>query len=293
MNWTKPTYWLCGILLVLHASLFAQTKERLLFAINEGGISHIVGKDVAPRYKELALELSKILKKPVDIEVAVDYKALKNDLLTDRYDMALIHPTHIAMGAVGSSRFQFIASEKSYTNYQVSFFVPAASALKSLSDLKNPAIRDKTLIAPMQDSVTSALARGVLKETLGNLPPVTYTQQEDALPFSSENGAAELESMLFLLKNGLGAYGVSASNAVINDWKASGGRVIGTSPKVPVKIILANAKLSASEREKISQYFLNLDKSDAGLKQLQRMGFTGFTALEPSKITALVNWFAR
>ncbi len=277
----------------MQPSVWAQSKERYVFAVAEGGSSQIVSKDIAPRYKELSTELSKLLKKPVIMEVVADYKALNTDLLNERFDLALVHPAHIALTAVGSNKFVVLASEKYHADYQVSFFVTAQSPLKTLADLKNPAIRDKTLIAPMQQSVTSAIARSVLKETLGFMPPVTYTQQEDALPYSSENGAMELESMLFLLKNGLGAFGASASLAVINDWKASGGRVIGTSPKIPVKMIIASTKLSDAERDKIGQYFLTLDKSDAGLKLLQRVGYAGFIGMDANKANEWVRWFAR
>ncbi len=284
----------CAVLwLAANSTAFALNNEHYVFAITEGGASHIVGKDVAPRYKELASELSRLLKKPVDIDVVVDYKALAKGLASDQYELAFIHPTQIAMAALGSKKYRYIASEKYHVNYQVQLFVTGKSPLKTLADLNNPLIRDKTLVAPMEDSVTSAIARVMFKETMGSVPQVSYTNQEDTLPFSSENGAVELESMLFLLKNGLGAVGASASLSVVNDWKAAGGRVIGSSPKVPVKSILASAKLSDAEREKVSAYFLGLDKTEAGAKLLQRLGFTGFTALEQVKVNALIQWFAR
>jgi phosphonate transport system substrate-binding protein len=271
----------------------AQPKDRYTFAITEGGSSQILGKDAPTRYKDLATDLSKLLKKPVDLAFVLDYKQLASGLAFEKYDLAFIHPAQISAAALGSKKYSFLASEKYHSDYQVHFFVTANSPLKTLADLKAPKLRDKTLIAPIEDSVTSAIARVMIKEQLGELKQVTYTNQEDNLPFSAEGGAVELESMLFLLKNGLGALGATASLAVINDWKANGGRVIASSPKIPVKHIIASTRLSNIEREKISRYFLGLDKSTSGLKTLQHIGLSGFTSIEPSKLNALIQWFAQ
>jgi ABC-type phosphate/phosphonate transport system substrate-binding protein len=271
----------------------AQSKDRYTFAISEGGSSRILGKDVAARYKDLAVDLSKLLKKPVDIEFVLDYKQLASGLTAEKYDLAFIHPAQIAAAALGSKKYRLLASEKGHQDYQVHFFVTGSSPLKTLADLKAPQLRDKTLIAPMEDSVTSAIARVMIKEQLGELKQVTYTNQEDNLPFASENGAVELESMLFLLKNGLGALGASASLAVINEWKANGGRVIGSSPKIPVKHVIASSRYSDADKDKLGAYFLALDKSDAGQKTLQKLGFSGFVATPQTKQDELVKWFAR
>lgn len=291
MIFLKLSQILCLLFLLSHSALFAQTKARYTFAINEGGSSQIIGKDVAARYKDLGTELSKTLKKPVDIEIALDYKILAKGLADERYDLAFIHPTQITMNALNSKKYRLIAGEKSHTDYQVYFFVMKDSPLKSLADLKRPQQLDKVLIAPMEDSVTSAIAKVMIKDTLGHTQTITYTNQEDALPFASENGAIELESVLFMIKNGLGAVAASASLAVINDWKATGGRVIANSPKVPVKHIVASARFSDSDRDKISAYFLTLDKSEAGLKTLQRIGFAGFIPVLPAKVDELIKFF--
>jgi phosphonate transport system substrate-binding protein len=276
-----------------HAATLAQTKARYTFAITEGGSSRIVSQDTPVRYKDLAAELSKLLKKPVDLDFVVDYKQLASGLAADKYDLAFIHPAHIAAAAVGSKKYRFIASEKYHADYQVQLFVAANSPLKTLADLKSPLVRDKTLVAPMEDSVTSAIARVMVKEVLGEIKQVTYTNQEDNLPFASENGAVELESILFLLNKGLGAFGATASLAVINDWKASGGRVIASSPKIPVKWLLASNRLNDADKDKLTAYFIGLDKSDAGQKALQKLGFFGFVGMSAAKQDEWVKWLTK
>lgn len=282
-----------NMLWLTSTSALAQNKERYVFAIVEGGHSKIVSKDIAPRYKDMAADLSRLLKKPVDLDIVVDYKTLTNGLNAEKYDLAFIHPTQITMAALNTKKYLYIASEKYHLDYQVHFIVNGNSNLKTWADLKDPKVRDKTLALPMQDSLTSAMAKIMVTELLGEFKQYTYTAQEDALPFASENGSTELESLLFLMKNGLAALGASASLAVVNDWKTSGGRVIYTSPKVPVKNLIATNKLSVADKEALSAYFIGLDKTEAGKRKLQQPGFAGFVALEPSKIDAHMKWFNR
>ncbi len=262
------------IAVALFAAASWQTSvsaQPLIFAINEGVTYQIAEFETRDKYKDIADDLSKLLKRPVNVQVVNDYKVLSDELAAKKYDLAYIHPAHHAIRAMKQSGYKLVALTKGYTEYRASFLVPANSAAKSLLDLKG-----QTVGAPAEDSITSVLVRGSLKDALGVLPKMSYTRYQDAVPFMVEHGMA--------------AAGASASNAVVKAWVAKGGRILATTKSVPIKQLLASAKMTDEQRAQVTAYFVGLENTASGRLKLKKIGFSGFSEFDEAVLLSISSW---
>jgi phosphonate transport system substrate-binding protein len=263
----------------VYSAAFAQAASQqssVTFAINEGVSYKNAEADTRERYKDIAADLSKLLKRPVNVVPVMDYKKLSTDLASAKYEIAYIHPAHLSIAAIKTTKYSLLALTKGYTDYRASFIVAANSPIKTLQDLKNPQIKDKATIAPAEDSITSVIARATLLELNGSLPAMSYTQFQDAVPFT--------------LEHGLAAMGVSASASVVKAWQAKGGRVIGLSKPVPIKHLIASASLSDVQRAEVADYFIKLSTTEQGRKRLQKIGLEGFTPFDEKALISIGKW---
>jgi phosphonate transport system substrate-binding protein len=265
--------WLLMTIAVIAAACWQPTAraQALIFAVNEGVTYQIAEFETRDKYKDVADDLSKLLKRTVTVQVVNDYKVLSDDLAAKKYDLAYIHPAHHAIRAMKQNGYKLVALTKGFTEYRASFLVPASSTAKSLADLKG-----QTVGAPAEDSITSVLVRASLKDALGVLPKISYTRYQDAVPFMVEHGMA--------------AAGASASNTVVKDWLAKGGRVLATTKSVPIKQILASSKLTDEQRAQVTAYFVGLDTTATGRARLKKIGFAGFSEFDEAVLLGISAW---
>ena len=261
--------------LALVASLLATTSmaHALVFAVNEGVTYRVSNDEIRARYAAIATDLSALLGQPVRVEPIADYPTLRKGLAAKAYDLALVHPAHISIGAMKNSGYQLVAVSKGYTEYTARFLVRADSPLKSLADLK-----EHRLGAPDEDSITSWMVRATMRDALGTKEGVsyTYTRYQDAVPFMVEHTFTHC--------------GATAANAVVKQWQAAGGKVLAKSKPVPIKHIIASPALDAADLERVRQYFIGLDTTDAGRKKLEPIKIQGYVAYDTTALMALGTW---
>ena len=250
----------------------AAQEAPLVFAVNEGVTYRVNPMATVERFKDVSDDLSKLLKRPVQVKAITDYKELSAGLLDKRYDLAWVHPAHHSIRALSGGGYQLAALTKGFTEYRASFMVRGDTTLKTLADLK-----DRKVGAPDEDSITSVMMRAVLRDAFGPQPlPTTYVRLQDAVPFMVENN--------FVVA------GVSASRAVVKSWQEKGGKVLFTSKPVPIKHMIVNSRLSAAQRDEIAAYFIGLDQSAEGKKRLESLNVQGFLAGDQAALLGIGKW---
>jgi ABC-type phosphate/phosphonate transport system substrate-binding protein len=260
--------------LVFLAALLAYVPwaQALVFAVNEG-VTYRVGNDeIRARYAAVATDLSKLLGQTVRVEPVGDYKELRKGLAAKTYDLALVHPAHISIAALRDG-YKLVAVTKGYTDYKASFLVLGNAPYKSLADLRGLKVG-----LPDEDSITAWMVRATVRETMGNAKAMnyTYTRYQDAVPFMVENTFTQA--------------GATASAALVKDWLAKNGRVLGTSKAVPIKHVIASPSINAEQLALLREYFTTLDSSDAGRKKLEPIKVQGYTAFDEAALLKLGVW---
>lgn len=263
--------WQSALLLILGCA--APWAQALVFAVNEG-VTYRVGNDeIRARYATIASDLSKLLNQPVSVEPIGDYPVLRKGLAARSYDLALVHPAHISIGAMKDSGYRLVAVTKGFQEYSARFLVRADSPLKTLADL-----RGRRVGAPDEDSITSWMMRATLRDALGRSDAVTYTytRYQDAVPFMVEHTFTHT--------------GATASGAVVKQWESSGGKVLAKSRPVPIKHLIAAPSLSADDLAKVREYFITLDSTEAGRKKLEPIKVLGYAPYDAAALMALGTW---
>lgn len=256
------------------AALLASTQARaLVFAVNEGVTYRVPAAEIKARYEGIAADLTKLLREPVTVEPVGEYRGLRQGLAEKRWELALVHPAHISIQAIRQPGYRLMAVTKGFTGYKASFMVRSDSTLGSLKDLAG-----LRLGAPDEDSITSVMVRATLRDH-GIAPErmtITYTRYQDAVPF--------------FLENKLTYVGATAAAAVLKDWQAKGGKVLGASQAVPIKHLIASPEMPTDKFEKIQAYFLTLDETEAGRAKLAPTKWKGFEPYDQAAMLKLGDW---
>jgi len=251
----------------------APAAHALVIGITEGVSYQVTESQIAPRFEPIAEAIAKALKQPVTVKVLISYDSARAALKEQQVDLAFIHPAHVALEAVKSGRYQALAWTSGYTAYKVSLLCKEP---QPISNWKS--VADKPLVMPDPDSITSVIARAMLREQ--GLAPATLkltnTRYQDAVPFYVQNGFA--------------AYGATAAAGVIKTWKDGGGNVCAESRPVPIKQWLASRKLDAATASTVRETLLGLAQSEAGKRALATSTYTGFVAPSADVETALMSW---
>lgn len=266
---------LATLRLIFLAALFAVSSgaQALVFAVNEGVTYRVSNDEIRARYAAIATDLSKLLNQSVKVEPVGDYPSLRQGLAERSYDLALVHPAHISIGAMKASGYRLVAVTKGYQEYAARFLVRADAPFKSLAEL-----RGRKVGAPDEDSITSWMMRATLRDALGKADAVTYTytRYQDAVPFMVEHTFTQA--------------GATAAGSVIKQWEASGGKVLAKSRPVPIKHVIASPAINAEDLARVREYFLTLDSTEAGRKKLEPLKVQGYAAYDAAALMALGTW---
>lgn len=251
----------------------AGTGHAMVFAINEGATYRVSDADIQAKYKPVADDLSKLIGQKVTILPVSNYNSIADGLAAGKYDLAYVHPAHIALKGLAEDGYQLVALTKGFTDYRAHFLVRADSPAKSLGDF-----RGKKLGIPALDSITSVLTRSTLREP--GIEPSSYvsTRYQDAIPFMVEHGLVDA--------------GVTGSASVAKAWTQAGGRVAFSSKSVPVKMLIAAKSVPAKELGLIQDYFVSLERSDKGRHVLGAIDKQGFVAFDGNALAAVNKWIA-
>lgn len=264
------------------ASSLASAQQTLVFAINEG-VTYRGGGDAARQnYKQIADDLGRLLKAKVRVDMIADYATLEKDLVAKSYDIAFIHPTHIALTPVKNGTYSLAAVSRAHVNYKASFLSKMSAEPKTPAELgKLVASSTKMIGSPDTNSITAWLIRATLRDASAaaktSTPQLKFTRYQDSIPFMVENGFVDIAA--------------TASEPIVKQWVAAGGKVITTSKTVPIKNVIVSNALGKEAFDTIKTYFIELAASADGQAKLERVGLSqGFVAYDPTAYVALGSW---
>jgi phosphonate transport system substrate-binding protein len=265
--------------LALAALTFAATfavpaaAQDLVFSVTEGVTYQATPKEIRDKFEPLAEALSHQLKRNVRIVLVPSYNDVRAGLKAQQYDLAFIHPAHIALEAIKTGHYKAVAWTAGYTEYTAQVLGPATTPLKSFADMKG-----HSLVTPERDSITWAMVNAMLREQKFGPSDVKVmnTRYQDAVPFYIDKGFAE--------------YGVTAANAVVKSWTDKGGKSYAKSRPVPIKQIIGSTRLSSVDLDHIRDALVALSQNDAGQKVLASTGYKGFVAPNPDVERSVMAW---
>jgi phosphonate transport system substrate-binding protein len=272
---------ICLFLAAATATTAAAQNGDLVFAVTEGVTYQATPKEIRDKFAPLGQVLGRATGRHVRIVLVPAYDDVRAGLARQEYDLAFIHPAHVAMAEVKAGRYTAIAWTSGYTEYTATLLMNADGALKSMSDLKG-----RTIVTPDPDSITAAMVRAMFRTE--NLPlstardpqpaavRVRTTRYQDAVPFYLENGFADV--------------GVTAANAVVKAWTAKGGKVLARSRPVPIKQFIVAARVPADQQQKLREALLAIRDVKGGRDALDATGYKGFVAPDPDVETATIAW---
>jgi len=262
-------------LLAMLPGLSLAQGQPLVFGINEGVTYRIAASEVRERFREVAEDLGKLLKRPVRIEYMDEYVQMGKDLDAARYDLAYVHPSHYAIRVFDKAHYRLVAVTKGFTEYRARFLVRGDATLASLTD---PRIHQIGM--PDADSITAWIVRATLHDALGPKAKalrLRYTRYQDAVPFMVDYGFAEV--------------GATAASAVIKEYtEKGGGKVMVRSKPVPIKQLIASPNLPAADLAHVQQYFLGLETTDEGQRRLTKLGYKGFASFDERQLIEIGRW---
>jgi len=257
-----------GVFLAASASAHA-----FVIGVSEGVSYDVSDAQVTARFEPIAEVLSKALKQPVTVKVLNSYNGAREALKQQQVDLAFVHPSHVALGAIKGGQYKAFAWTTGYTDYKVSFL---CKEQQPISDWKS--VAGKQLVMPDADSITAVITRAMLREQglQGTAVKVTNTRFQEAVPFYVQNGFA--------------AYGATAASGVIKTWKDGGGKVCAESRAVPIKQWLASRKLDAATVNAARDALLSLAQTDAGKRALAASTYVGFVTPSSDVESSLMSW---
>ncbi|TAF99049.1 MAG: phosphate ABC transporter substrate-binding protein [Betaproteobacteria bacterium] len=264
---------------VSHAQPGTQT---LVFAVNEG-VTYRTGSEVIRQnYKAITDDLSRLLKAKIRLDVVGDYATLEKDLSAKAYDIAFIHPSHITIAPVKRGTYTLAAVSKAHVGYKASFLTKMNAQPKTPEELgKLLAQGIKPVGSPDTNSITAWLIRATLRDAAAaaktTAPTLKFTRFQDSIPFMVENGFVDVAG--------------TASEAVVKEWVAGGGKVLTTSRPVPIKNVIVSNTMSKESLDIVKNYFLELSESAEGQAKLERISLKqGFVVFDQAAFVALGAW---
>jgi ABC-type phosphate/phosphonate transport system substrate-binding protein len=261
---------LAGLALV---ALVLPARAELTLAVNEGVTYYVTPTEIREKYKDLADLIGKTLKTSVKVVPVDQYPVLRKGLDEQQYDLAFVHPAHHSLVSLRDGKYHLVVLTKGFTEYKARFFARKDTPLRQPSEMKG-----KRFGMPDPDSITAVIMRATLRD-LGidaAKAEIRTTRYQDAVPFFVENRFSDV--------------GITGSPAVAKDWQGKGGAIVLESKPVPIKHMIASAKLSEHDIRKVRQLMLGLDRSEAGQKILAKIGYKGYENGDEQQLAMLTKW---
>jgi ABC-type phosphate/phosphonate transport system substrate-binding protein len=269
-----------NVLFALAVALAAAARPAValatdfVFSVTEGVTYQATPKEIREKFEPLAELIGKSLKRNVKVVLVPAYDDVRAGLARQAYDLAFVHPAHVAMAEIKAGRYRSVAWTGGYTEYAVSLLAKRDMSFKDLGDIKG-----HTLVTPDPDSITAVMVRAMLR-TQSIAPDqlaIRTTRYQDAVPFYIENGFADV--------------GATAANAVVKQWTEKGGKVVLRSRAVPIKQLIVSNRVSPDDREKIRELLINLMHSEPGRRALATSGYLkGFVSPDGEIEKSAILW---
>lgn len=261
--------------------LAAAQQGDLVFAVTEGVTYQATPKEIRDKFAPIAQVLSAATGRRVRTVLVPSYNEVRAGLRAQEFDVAFIHPAHVAMAEVKAGRYTAVAWTAGFTEYTASFLMSPDRPFKSVQDVKG-----KTVVMPDPDSITAWMVRAMLRTenipiTDAREPPATHvrlitTRYQDSVPFYLENEFAQVA--------------VTAANSVVKGWTEKGGKVLARSRTVPIKQFIVSNTMPAADQQRIKAALLGLRDAKGGPAVLETVGYRGFVAPNPEVEAAVIAW---
>ena len=259
----------------------AAQVPNVTFAVTEGVTYQATPKEIRDKFAPLAEYIGKATGRHVRVILVPAYNDMRAGLAKQEYDIAFIHPAHVAMAAIKTGQYRAIAWTSGFTDYTVSLLTKAGTPLKTLDD-----VRGNTVVTPDPDSITAVMVRAMFRT--GNLPTtdakpppptaarVITTRYQDAVPFYLEHDFAQV--------------GATAARAVVKSWTDKGGTILTQSRAVPIKQIIASTRMPTEEQDQIRDALVGMSQTKAGRDALEAVGYKGFVSPNRDVENAAMAW---
>lgn len=254
---------------------------ELVFSVTEGVTYRATPKEIRDKFAPLADVLAKATGKRVRMVLVPSYNEVRAGLVKQEYDVAFIHPAHVAMTEVKAGRYKSVAWTTGFTEYTVAMLMLATTPLKSLAELPG-----KTLVTPDPDSITAVMVRAMFRadkikwsaehDSPADTVRIITTRFQDSVPFYLENGFAQVAA--------------TAANAVVKGWTDKGGKVLVRSRPVPIKQFIVSSRMAPEEQQRILEALVGLKDAKGGREALDAVGYKGFVAISPQVESATIEW---
>ena len=94
----------------------ARPTSDLVFSVTEGVTYQATPKEIREKFEPLAESIGRALHRNVKVVLVPGYDDLRAGLARQEYDLAYIHPAHVAMAEVKARRYRAIAWTSGYTD---------------------------------------------------------------------------------------------------------------------------------------------------------------------------------
>ncbi|MEO5700022.1 MAG: PhnD/SsuA/transferrin family substrate-binding protein [Casimicrobiaceae bacterium] len=242
-----------------------------VFAVTEGVTYQATPKEIRDRFAPLAEVLAKSLHRNVRVVLVPAYDDARAGLARQDYDLAFVHPAHVAMAEIKAGRYRAAAWTQGFVEYSVALMMKSDDPLKTMADL-----RGRTLVTPDPDSITAVMVRAMFREQKLTDVKVVTTRYQDAVPFYIDHGFAQI--------------GATAAKSVVKAWTDKGGKVLSHSRPVPIKQWLVSTRISAGDQETIREALLTMTDTKPGKSALAAIGYKGFTAPVADVEASTIAW---
>jgi ABC-type phosphate/phosphonate transport system substrate-binding protein len=259
--------------LFLAAFAGSPAMAQIVFAVTEGVTYQATPKEIREKFEPIAEVVARTLRRDVRVVLVPAYDEARAGLAKQEFDIAFVHPAHVALAAVKTGRYRTLAWTSGFTDYTVSLIVKPESTIKGLDDVKG-----RTLVTPDPDSITAVMVRAMLRsQKIGEKElNVRTTRYQDAVPFYLDYGFADV--------------GATAARGVVKSWTDKGGKVVVNSRPVPIKHLIVSTKLSSDDIERLREALVALGGTEPGKKVLAATGYRGFQAPSPEIEAASIAW---
>ena len=103
----------------------AAQGPSVTLAVTEGVTYQATPKEIRDKFAPLADYIGKATGRHVKVVLVPAYDDLRAGLAKQEYDLAFVHPAHVAMAAIKAGQYRAIAWTSGYTDYTVSLLTKA------------------------------------------------------------------------------------------------------------------------------------------------------------------------
>jgi phosphonate transport system substrate-binding protein len=265
---------------ILTSRAAAQSTD-LIFAVTEGVTYQATPREIRDKFAPVADYVGKAIGRRIKVVLVPAYNDLRAGMAKQDYDMAFVHPAHVAMAEIKAGRYKAVAWTAGFTDYTVSLLMNANEPIRSLSDLNG-----RTVVTPDPDSITAVMVRAMFRtaKLIATSTPdptptsvrVITTRYQDAVPFYLEYTFAQV--------------GATAAKSVVKAWTDKGGKVLAQSRSIPIKQFLVSTRMPAEEQDRIRDALIAMGHSKEGRDALDGVGYKGFVAPDRELESTTIVW---